>query len=125
MLVLSRKPGQRIQIGNDITVTIVKTRGRAVRLGIDAPRHVRIVRNELPPLADRTPAEQFPDTSNRPNGAADQSRKISSATFSTPQPDRSQIHSPDRRSMSRIRDRLGTVAPADAKNPRPYFEVIK
>ena len=49
MLVLSRKIGQQIRIGDQITLTIVKTQGQTVRVGIEAPREVRVVRAELPP----------------------------------------------------------------------------
>ena len=45
MLVLSRKPGQAILIG-DVRITVVKTNSRAV-IGIDAPQEMRIVRAEL------------------------------------------------------------------------------
>lgn len=47
MLVLSRKPGERIMIGEDITVTIVRIGPNNVRLGIDAPKQMNIVREEL------------------------------------------------------------------------------
>ena len=47
MLVLSRKPGERILIGENVTVTIVRIGPNNVRLGIDAPRQVNIVREEL------------------------------------------------------------------------------
>ena len=47
MLVLSRKPNQKIQIGSEITVTVVKVRGNVIRLGIEAPRDVRVIRSEL------------------------------------------------------------------------------
>lgn len=47
MLVLSRKVGERIQIGADITVTVVRLADGAVRLGIEAPPHVSVVRREL------------------------------------------------------------------------------
>ncbi len=47
MLVLSRKPGERILIGNDVAVTIVRIGPNTVRLGIDAPRDMNIVREEL------------------------------------------------------------------------------
>lgn len=47
MLVLSRKENQRIKLGDDITITIVRVAGDQVRLGIDAPRTVPIVREEL------------------------------------------------------------------------------
>ena len=47
MLVLSRKTDERILIGDDIVVTVVRIGPDAVRLGIDAPRDVVIVREEL------------------------------------------------------------------------------
>lgn len=47
MLVLSRKPGERILIGDEVTVTIVRIGPNTVRLGIDAPRSMNIVREEL------------------------------------------------------------------------------
>ena len=48
MLVLSRKQQQQIKIGDQITVTIVKVKGNTVRVGIEAPRDVRVIRAELP-----------------------------------------------------------------------------
>lgn len=47
MLVLSRKPGERILIGSDIVVTIVRFGPNTCRVGIEAPQHVNIVREEL------------------------------------------------------------------------------
>ena len=50
MLVLSRKVGERIVIGNGVTVMVLAVHGQQVRLGIEAPRDVSIRREELPPL---------------------------------------------------------------------------
>ncbi|MDA1161555.1 MAG: carbon storage regulator [Planctomycetota bacterium] len=47
MLVLSRKPGERILIGDKVAITIVRIGPNTVRLGIDAPRDMNIVREEL------------------------------------------------------------------------------
>lgn len=47
MLVLSRKPGERIHIGTDVVITIVRIGPNTVRLGIEAPRDMNIVREEL------------------------------------------------------------------------------
>ena len=47
MLVLTRKMKEEIRIGNDITVTIVRVKGQSVRVGINAPPHIHIVRSEL------------------------------------------------------------------------------
>ncbi len=47
MLILSRKFGERIMIGNDITITILGLRGSQARLGIDAPREIVVNRQEV------------------------------------------------------------------------------
>ena len=47
MLVLSRKEGEQLLIGDDIVLTISRISGNRVAIGIDAPREVRIVRGEL------------------------------------------------------------------------------
>lgn len=47
MLVLSRKCGQQIQIGDDITLTIVRIGPNTVRIGFTAPRGITIVRTEI------------------------------------------------------------------------------
>lgn len=47
MLVLTRKPGERILIGDDIVITVLDVRGDGVRVGIDAPRGLRIQRDEV------------------------------------------------------------------------------
>ena len=47
MLVLSRKPGQSLIIGEDVRVKIVEVRGQQVRIGIEAPSRVSVVREEL------------------------------------------------------------------------------
>ena len=47
MLVLSRKLKEQIKIGDDITITVVKLRNNQIRLGIEAPRDVRVMRAEL------------------------------------------------------------------------------
>ncbi|QDT68467.1 hypothetical protein MalM25_13890 [Planctomycetes bacterium MalM25] len=47
MLVLTRKPQEKIRIGDNITITVIKTKGQGVRLGIEAPRDVPVLRGEL------------------------------------------------------------------------------
>jgi carbon storage regulator len=49
MLVLSRKPGERIVIADNIIVTVVQVQGGTVRLGVEAPLDVRVRRQELAP----------------------------------------------------------------------------
>ena len=47
MLVLSRKPGEKVVLSGDITVTVVSVSANKVRLAFDAPDQVRILRAEL------------------------------------------------------------------------------
>ena len=47
MLVLTRKQGEKIRIGDDVVITVVRTKGKAVRLGIQAPTHVPVLRGEI------------------------------------------------------------------------------
>lgn len=47
MLVLSRKKGQSIMIGNDIEISVVEIQGDQIRLGINAPKNVAIHRKEV------------------------------------------------------------------------------
>ena len=47
MLVLSRKQSERIRVGDSVVVTIVRVSGDKVRIGIEAPPHIRVLRDEL------------------------------------------------------------------------------
>ena len=47
MLVLSRKVGERIWIGDEISITVVRITGGGVRIGIEAPSEMPVVREEL------------------------------------------------------------------------------
>lgn len=62
MLVLTRGEGQRIFVGDDVVVTVVRVRGGQVRVGIDAPPRIPIRRGELAPLPSNpgSPHEQEP-----------------------------------------------------------------
>ncbi len=53
MLVLSRKPGERIHIGSNITITVLESNGRLVRIGVEAPRNVSILRAEIKDQIER------------------------------------------------------------------------
>ena len=47
MLVLSRKPGTEIMIGDDVVITILDIQGDRVRVGISAPRNIPVHRGEI------------------------------------------------------------------------------
>ena len=64
MLVLSRRVGDSIVIGDDVVVTVLEIRGDVVRIGVDAPREVAVRRQELlAELADSNRAAASPDES--------------------------------------------------------------
>ena len=47
MLILSRKINEKVIIGEDITISIIEIRGDQVRIGIDAPKNVKVFRQEV------------------------------------------------------------------------------
>ncbi|MEU8608307.1 carbon storage regulator CsrA [Actinoplanes sp. NPDC048791] len=47
MLVLTRRAGESVMIGDDVVVTVLETRGDVVRIGINAPRSVQVHREEV------------------------------------------------------------------------------
>ncbi len=47
MLILTRRPMETLVIGDDITITVLAVHGSQVKLGIEAPRHVGVWRQEL------------------------------------------------------------------------------
>lgn len=57
MLVLSRKGNETIKIGNDIEIKIIEVKGDIVRIGIEAPKNVDILRGELVKSISETNAE--------------------------------------------------------------------
>ncbi len=61
MLVLSRKVGERILIGDNVTVTVVRIAPGVVRIGVEAPDNMTIVREEL---------KNQPRSDARPRGAS-------------------------------------------------------
>ncbi len=68
MLVLSRKTGERILIGKDVTLTVIRVGPNAVRLGFDAPNDLNIVREEL--CLEAKPSESYPASETQPDGIA-------------------------------------------------------
>jgi carbon storage regulator CsrA len=59
MLVLTRKQSETIQIGDSITITVLRMKGKSVRLGIKAPHDMNVIRGEL---AFELPVEQSHDS---------------------------------------------------------------
>lgn len=63
MLILSRKVGQRICIGDDIEILVVEISENQVRLGVDAPKKVPVYRKEL---LEQAKPEQTTDSNKTP-----------------------------------------------------------
>ncbi len=59
MLVLSRKEGERVLIGKDIRITVVRISPKTIRLGIEAPAGQSIVREEILLSDDSVPEEKI------------------------------------------------------------------
>ena len=58
MLILTRRKGEKLMIGNDITITITEVSGNKVRLGIDAPQQVKVHRQEIFDAINGKPTER-------------------------------------------------------------------
>ncbi|MCU1582077.1 MAG: carbon storage regulator [Microbacteriaceae bacterium] len=68
MLVLTRRAGERVLIGDDIVITILDTKGDGIRIGIEAPRGVNIQRDEIVRAvseANVAATQANPDAENR------------------------------------------------------------
>lgn len=68
MLILSRKERERIKLGDSIVVTVVRLSGDKVRLGIEAPADILVLREELEPF--EKPTESAATTASAPQGKA-------------------------------------------------------
>ena len=64
MLILTRRVGETVVIGNDVTVTVLGVKGNQVRLGVNAPREVAVYREEL---YERLKREQSEDSAPLPH----------------------------------------------------------
>lgn len=75
MLILTRRVGETVVIGNDVDVTVLGVKGNQVRLGVKAPREVSVHREEVYNRIKEEPAAARPDSrlsakhSNNGNGA--------------------------------------------------------
>jgi carbon storage regulator len=63
MLILTRRVGETVMIGNDVTVTVLGVKGNQVRIGVNAPRDVAVHREEI---FERIKREEQEGSSGRP-----------------------------------------------------------
>ena len=81
MLILSRRESESVHLGDDIILTIVRVSGEKVRIGIQAPPHIKVLRNELEVEA---PEVRKPDANAKPV-----SPPVTSSPVTSPRPARS------------------------------------
>jgi carbon storage regulator len=65
MLILTRRPGESVKIGDEITVTVLGVRGNQLRLGFSAPEHIAVHRQEV---YERIRAARVANGSHLPSG---------------------------------------------------------
>lgn len=98
MLVLTRKLDEAIQIGDNIKITVLRVKGNTVRIGIEAPKHIKVIRDEL----EREIASDFravpaaasaahASTTNRIESYIDQSQNVVTAVVDSPEPSSSRM----------------------------------
>lgn len=88
MLNITRRRGERIVVGDDIFVSVIEVSGQIVRLGIEAPRSVRVYREELwlEIKAQNEAAVQAAAVTALPEGAVPELSRPASEAGGTPHP---------------------------------------
>jgi carbon storage regulator len=66
MLILTRRVGESLMIGDEVTITVLGVKGNQVRIGVDAPKHVSVHREEI---YERIQQERIDETSEEPTVA--------------------------------------------------------
>jgi carbon storage regulator CsrA len=117
MLVLTRKVQEQIQVGDNITITIIRVKGQSVRVGIEAPRNVRVMRSELSNgLTHETDAsDALPRDASAEGQVREQAHSVSNPVEQTPSAAREEetvgeVVGPRRISGSRIGPLASRVA---------------
>jgi carbon storage regulator CsrA len=70
MLILTRKVGEAVLIGENIRIMVVAARGKQISLGIEAPPDLLVLRTEETPDSEKKPKVQAPETSIPTNDSA-------------------------------------------------------
>jgi len=91
MLVLTRKSQDSIRIGGNITVTVLRIKGNTVRIGIEAPESVRIVRGELPDFNSLVEESQATLSGQQTSGDHAESNPLEEEAQPSPPPTASRL----------------------------------
>jgi len=88
MLVLTRKLDEAIQIGDNIKITVLRVKGNTVRIGIDAPKDVRVIRDELEReiIAERVANPALHKPTNRIESYVGETSNVIAAIVDSPEP---------------------------------------
>lgn len=70
MLILTRRLGETLLIGDDITITVLGVKGNQVRIGTNAPEDVRVIRTELLSPSEREANDAIPEEGSHRRGDA-------------------------------------------------------
>jgi carbon storage regulator CsrA len=127
MLVLTRKYQEKIRIGDDITITVLRTKGKAVRLGIEAPAEVPVIRGELafePAARCASTGDGLAKASNQAVAAGPRcATSESTATWDAEPPHRPaqpRLAATDHVALKRVpRNKVAEVLPQIVANDRP------
>jgi carbon storage regulator len=128
MLVLTRKLDEAIQIGDNIKITVLRVKGNTVRIGIEAPKHVKVIRDELEreissellSSEQSTAKSDYASSINRIGSFVDQSKNVVTAVVDSPEP------SSTRMFIGKVSAKTGKghveeVAPSDQAAPLRAF----
>lgn len=123
MLVLTRKLDEAIQIGDNIKITVLRVKGNTVRIGIEAPKHVKVIRDEL----EREIATAFVDSpvasnssTNRIESYIAESQNVVTAVVDSPEPSSSRMFV-GKVSMKTGKAELKEASPSDQAAPLRAF----
>jgi carbon storage regulator CsrA len=136
MLVLTRKHQEKIRIGDDIVITVLRTKGKAVRLGIEAPPTVPVIRGELAfenSADDESPASTEDASRSEARSTAVARRKPSHAprddanwsTDTSPQPTRNAREPEPQVALRRLpRNKVSDILPSLAAGVSPLRALL-
>ena len=67
MLILTRRAGETLMVGDDVTITVLGVKGNQVRIGVNAPKHVSVHREEIYQRIQREKEQKEDDQDNLGN----------------------------------------------------------